>query len=146
MSRLASVARASVGEQAANTLREAILRAELGPGEPLREVALADDLHVSRNTVREALRILEAERLVEYHLHRGVLVAPVRVEGGYVTAYDHTADEMPGSRSCSRSQICGRWMQSFQAVHISTCCLSRQKNPLATTPCSRGVVPVVMFA
>jgi DNA-binding GntR family transcriptional regulator len=80
MSRLSSVARASVGEQAANTLREAILRAELGPGEPLREVALADDLHVSRNTVREALRILEAERLVEYHLHRGVLVAPVRVE------------------------------------------------------------------
>ncbi len=37
-------------------------------------------------------------------------------------------------------------MQSFQAVHISTRPLSRQKNPLATTPCRRGNWPVVMLA
>ena len=65
----------SLGEQAAAALRNAILSGQFAPGEALREAALARDLGVARNTVREALRILAGERLVSYQLHHGVVVS-----------------------------------------------------------------------
>src|SRR5262249_24197305 len=46
-------------------LRQAILAGELAPGRRLRSDALAGELNVSRTPVREALRKLEAEGLVE---------------------------------------------------------------------------------
>ena len=47
-----------------NTLRQAILRGELKPGERLMEIRLANKLGVSRTPIREALRKLELEGLV----------------------------------------------------------------------------------
>ena len=47
-----------------NTLRKAILKGELKPGERLMEIALAEKLGVSRTPVREAMRKLELEGLV----------------------------------------------------------------------------------
>ena len=47
-----------------NTLRDAILKGELEPGERLMEVALAQKLGVSRTPIREAIRKLELEGLV----------------------------------------------------------------------------------
>lgn len=46
------------------------------PGTPLREADLARDFGVSRTPVREALRRLEAEGLVEYQPNKGARVAP----------------------------------------------------------------------
>ena len=46
-------------------LRRSILDGELPPGHRLRSDVLANDLNVSRTPVREALRKLEAEDLVE---------------------------------------------------------------------------------
>lgn len=43
-----------------NTLREAILKGELKPGERLMELQLASKLGVSRTPIREAIRMLEA--------------------------------------------------------------------------------------
>ena len=45
-----------------NTLRKAILKGELKPGERLMEIALAERLGVSRTPVREAMRKLERGR------------------------------------------------------------------------------------
>ena len=42
-----------------NTLRQAILKGELKPGERLMEIALAERLGVSRTPIREAMRKLE---------------------------------------------------------------------------------------
>ena len=47
-----------------NTLRQAILKGELEPGERLMEIQLADRLGVSRTPIREAIRKLELEGLV----------------------------------------------------------------------------------
>ena len=47
-----------------NTLRQAILKGELKPGERLMEIALAERLGVSRTPIREAMRKLELEGLV----------------------------------------------------------------------------------
>ena len=46
-----------------NTLREAILKGELKPGERLMELQLASKLGVSRTPIREAIRMLELEGL-----------------------------------------------------------------------------------
>ena len=47
-----------------NTLRQAILKGELKPGERLMEIALAERLGVSRTPIREAMHKLEQEGLV----------------------------------------------------------------------------------
>lgn len=46
------------------TLRQAILRGELKPGERLMEIRLANQLGVSRTPIREAIRMLELDGLV----------------------------------------------------------------------------------
>jgi DNA-binding GntR family transcriptional regulator len=51
-----------------------ILRGELAPGTPLREVPLAESIGISRNTVREAVRVLARQGLVTHTMHRGAVV------------------------------------------------------------------------
>ena len=60
-----------------NTLRQAILRGELQPGERLLEIHLADKLGVSRTPIREAIRKLELEGLVLMIPRKGAVVAEI---------------------------------------------------------------------
>ncbi len=60
-----------------NTLRQAILKGELKPGERLMEIALAEKLGVSRTPIREAMRKLEQEGLVVMIPRRGAQVANI---------------------------------------------------------------------
>ena len=60
-----------------NTLRQAILRGELKPGERLMEIQLANKLGVSRTPIREAIRKLELEGLVLMIPRRGAEVAEI---------------------------------------------------------------------
>ena len=60
-----------------NTLRQAILKGELKPGERLMEIALAERLGVSRTPIREAMRKLEQEGLVVMIPRRGAQVANI---------------------------------------------------------------------
>lgn len=59
------------------TLRQAILKGELKPGERLMEVALAERLGVSRTPIREAMRKLELEGLVVMVPRKGAQVASI---------------------------------------------------------------------
>lgn len=58
----------------AELIREMIVEDKLPPGTPIRERALAEQLQVSRTPLREALKILTAEGLVEHTPRRGVVV------------------------------------------------------------------------
>lgn len=69
--------RANLGDLAANEIRRAILSGDLAPGERLKQEQLAADLQVSRIPVREALRVLEAEGLIETRPGRGSMVIEV---------------------------------------------------------------------
>lgn len=60
-----------------NTLRRAILRGELKPGERLMEIQLANKLGVSRTPIREAIRKLELEGLVLMIPRKGAEVAEI---------------------------------------------------------------------
>lgn len=61
------------------TLRNAILKGELKPGERLMEIQLAQRLGVSRTPVREAIRKLELEGLAIMIPRRGAIVADITV-------------------------------------------------------------------
>ena len=56
-------------------MRDRILSGEFPPGSPLRQELLADELGVSRIPVREALRLLSAEGLVDTIAHKGAFVS-----------------------------------------------------------------------
>lgn len=63
-----------------NTLREAIIVGELKPGQRLMEVQLAEKMGVSRTPVREAIRKLELEGLVDMVPRKGAHVADLSVK------------------------------------------------------------------
>lgn len=77
---LLEIERSSTSEQVAAALRAKITGGQLAPGTPLPEITLADSMGVSRNTAREALRILTREGLVSHHMHRGAAVSVLSEE------------------------------------------------------------------
>jgi DNA-binding GntR family transcriptional regulator len=71
---LGSIDRASTTQQVLQELREAIIDGRIAQGEALREVSLAKAFGTGRSAVREAVRQLVQEGLVDYELHRGSFV------------------------------------------------------------------------
>jgi DNA-binding GntR family transcriptional regulator len=67
--------RISIADQVAGVLRQRVLNGEMRPGTSLQEIPLAESLGVSRNTMREAMRILSLEGLLKRNIHRGIAVA-----------------------------------------------------------------------
>jgi DNA-binding GntR family transcriptional regulator len=84
MERVSTLEQAEGGavSRAARAVRNLILRRTLVPGQQVRQEDLAQELSVSRGPLREALRVLEAEGVLQHIPNRGY----------YVTQY--TADEM----------------------------------------------------
>ncbi len=72
--------RRSLADEAADQLRELILLERLRPGLPVPERDLAEGLGISRTPLREALRILEGEGLIEYSPTRRPHVADPSIE------------------------------------------------------------------
>jgi DNA-binding GntR family transcriptional regulator len=69
----------SLKDVAYQQIREAILTHELSPGQPLPIQQLADRMQMSRTPVREAIRALQAEGLVEVFPSRGTFVSSISV-------------------------------------------------------------------
>ena len=72
--------RTGAADLIAQALREQLVDGELRSGDPLREADLAEAFDVSRNTVREALRLLTSAGLAVHEVHRGVAVKSLTVE------------------------------------------------------------------
>ncbi|WP_449374330.1 GntR family transcriptional regulator [Arthrobacter psychrolactophilus] len=66
---------AHTGSAVAGKLRTAIVGGDLAPGTKLSEASLGAELGVSRNTLREAFTLLNAERIITRIPNRGVFVA-----------------------------------------------------------------------
>ncbi len=69
----------SLAEKAYRAIRELIVSLELAPGAVIDERELIDRLGIGRTPVREALRRLSQERLVEVYPRRGMFVTGVDV-------------------------------------------------------------------
>ncbi len=70
-----NVASLPLASQVASTLRDMIVQDKLQPGMRIRERQLSEKLNVSRTPLREAIRILVSEKLVESLPNRGAMVA-----------------------------------------------------------------------
>lgn len=71
---LTAVERRSTTDHVLAELRAAIVSGRIGPSQPLRETALAQTLGTGRSAIREAIRHLVQEGLVEYRLNKGSFV------------------------------------------------------------------------
>lgn len=69
-----------IREIAYEVLKHAIITGEIPAGERIVETDYAERLHISRTPLREALRKLERDGLVEYVLRRGVVVRAFTIE------------------------------------------------------------------
>jgi DNA-binding GntR family transcriptional regulator len=68
-----SIPRASLHEQVAQRLRQMLVEGRIAPGAKLNERELSELLNVSRTPLREAIKMLAAEGLVELLPHRGAI-------------------------------------------------------------------------
>jgi DNA-binding GntR family transcriptional regulator len=75
-----SIPRLSLHEQVANRLRQMLVENRIAPGAKLNERELSERLQVSRTPLREALRMLAAEGLVELLPNRGAVVAQMSTQ------------------------------------------------------------------
>lgn len=74
-----SPAHRTLAERAYEHLRELIISAQLGPGELVDEEHLIERIGIGRTPLREAMRRLRSEGLLEIYPHRGAFVPEVTV-------------------------------------------------------------------
>ncbi|KAA0594358.1 DNA-binding GntR family transcriptional regulator [Azospirillum lipoferum] len=87
-------------------LRAMILSGELRPGNRVPEVQLCEQLGISRTPLREALRVLAAEGLVELRPHRGAVVTPIDPkEIAAVFEVMEALEALAGSLCCQRGTL-----------------------------------------
>jgi len=106
MSRVAAPLR----DQVSGILRQAIVERELRPGQRLVERELTDRLQVSRATIRESLRELEAEGLVTVIPQRGAVVASISLQ---------EAADIYEARAAIESLIVRRFVERAAAEYLA---------------------------
>ena len=92
-------------ELALEKMRDAILGRHFQPGDRLVERALCEQLGVSRTVVREVLRHLETEGLVETLPHQGPIVARLEPEQAAQIYELRAALEALAARACALQRI-----------------------------------------
>ncbi|MBX3638306.1 MAG: GntR family transcriptional regulator [Rubrivivax sp.] len=80
MAEILSVPRQVLHQQAALRLRQLIVEGAIAPGAKLNERELAEQLQVSRTPLREAIKMLAAEGLVELLPNRGAVAAQLSAQ------------------------------------------------------------------
>lgn len=75
-----SIERRSLHRDVADQIRDMIVEGELPPGERVNEGALSEQFGISRTPLREALKVLASEGLVELRPNRGTRVSAITPE------------------------------------------------------------------
>lgn len=85
-------------------LRDLIVQGELGPGEKLNERVLCERLRISRTPLREAIKFLASEGLVDLRPHRGAVVKPITAESvREIFAVLGVLEELAGELACAHA-------------------------------------------
>jgi DNA-binding GntR family transcriptional regulator len=80
MAEVISIPRQVLHQEAAVRLRQLIVEGQIAPGAKLNERALAEQLRVSRTPLREAIKTLAAEGLVELLPNRGAVATQLSAQ------------------------------------------------------------------
>ena len=86
-------------------LKQAIVGGKYKPGDRLIEREICELLGVSRPPVREALRQLEADKLITHELHRGPVVASVSSVAVSIAGVSSTESEVSSVVSSSKNIV-----------------------------------------
>jgi DNA-binding GntR family transcriptional regulator len=97
--------RTTTAQQLADQLSERILSGAAAPGHRLRESAIATELGVARNTVREAVRLLELAGLVHYEVNRGAVVVNPTPETLHELYASRAVLELAGVRAATAAGL-----------------------------------------
>jgi DNA-binding GntR family transcriptional regulator len=112
-----SIPRPVLHEQVAGRLRQMLVEGVIAPGAKLNERELCELLHISRTPLREAIKMLAAEGLVELLPNRGSVA--VRLDEEDVR---HTFEVMAGLESLSgqlaAQRITEAELAEIQALHF----------------------------
>ncbi|MFZ9372996.1 MAG: GntR family transcriptional regulator [Burkholderiaceae bacterium] len=104
-------------EQVAQQLRRMLVEGEIAPGDKLLERALCDTLAVSRTPLREAIKMLATEGLVELLPNRGAIAVRLSVDD-----IRHTFEVMAGLEALSGELAAARItpgeLDEIRALHF----------------------------
>lgn len=117
-------------EWVAERLREMIVKGDLPPGARIVERKLSADLNVSRTPVREALKLLRADGLIEISMHRGAQVTaytPAEAENLFdlisvieALAAERLAEDLPSRLLRRLEDLHARMLEEYAARDTSS--------------------------
>jgi DNA-binding GntR family transcriptional regulator len=126
MADIIDISRGALHDQLTQRLRTWLVEGRIAPGAKLNERELCEVLHVSRTPLREAIKRLAAEGLVDLLPNRGA-VAPKLTEADVEHAFEVLAvlEGLSGERAAARASDAE--IVEIRALHFEMCaCHARQ--------------------
>lgn len=109
--------RAALHEQVARRLRQMLVEGRIPPGAKLNERELCEKLHVSRTPLREAIKMLAAEGLVELVPNRGAIAVQL-TEADVLNTFEVMAGLEAQSGELAAQRITPAELAEIQAMHF----------------------------
>ena len=109
--------RAALHEQVAQRLRQMLVESRIPPGAKLNERQLCERLHVSRTPLREAIKMLAAEGLVELVPNRGAIAVELS-EADILNTFEVMAGLEAQSGELAAQRITQVELAEIQAMHF----------------------------
>jgi DNA-binding GntR family transcriptional regulator len=116
MAEIISIPRQVLHQEVVVRLRQRIVEGHFAPGSKLNERALSEQLHVSRTPLREALKMLAAEGLVELLPNRGAVVAQLG-EQDVIDTFEVIAGLEGQSGELAAQRIADAELGEIRALH-----------------------------
>ena len=111
-----AVPRATLHAQVAQRLRQMLVENRIAPGAKLNERALSEALNVSRTPLREAIKMLAAEGLVELLPNRGA-IAVCLTEADVLNTFEVMAGLEAQSGALAAQRVTDTELQEITAMH-----------------------------
>jgi DNA-binding GntR family transcriptional regulator len=109
--------RVALHMQAAHGLRQMLIENRVAPGAKLNERALSEELKVSRTPLREAIKMLAAEGLVELLPNRGAIALALS-EADVLNTFEVMAGLEAQSGELAAQRITGAELAEVKAMHF----------------------------
>ena len=111
-----AIPRAALHEQVAHRLRHMLVENRIPPGAKLNERELSDELNVSRTPLREAIKMLAAEGLVELLPNRGAIAVEL-TEADVLNTFEVMAGLEAQSGELAAQRITDAELAEIKAMH-----------------------------
>jgi DNA-binding GntR family transcriptional regulator len=111
------IPRAALHEQVAHRLRQMLVEGRIAPGAKLNERELSELLNVSRTPLREAIKMLAAEGLVELVPNRGAIAVSL-TEADVLNTFEVMAGLEAQSGELAAERITPQELAEIQAMHF----------------------------